>query len=49
MNLLIDFLNFQPFGDHGVMSILSIHLSQIIVIPYLIYAIVQIIKYERSL
>ena len=48
MNLLIDFLNYQPFGDHGVMSILSIHLSQIIVIPYLIYAGVQIIKYERT-
>ena len=29
---MIEFLNYQPFGDHGVMSLLSIRIIHIIMI-----------------
>ncbi len=35
---LIEILNFQPFGDHGVMSILSLrvlHIVMMVVVAYM--------------
>ena len=35
---LVEILNFQPFGDHGVMSILSLrvlHIVMMVVVAYM--------------
>ena len=41
---IIDFLNFQPFGDHGVMSLCSIRIAHIIMITAVTYLAKDIIK-----
>ena len=48
---MIDFLNFQPFGDHGVMSLLSIRMIHIIMIVcayYIVKATIKANKQEKS-
>ena len=34
---LIEILNFQPFGDHGVMSILSLRVLHIVMMVVVMY------------
>ena len=41
---IIDFLNFQPFGDHGVMSLWSIRIAHIIMITAVTWLAKDIIK-----
>ncbi len=48
---LIDILNFQPFGDHGVMSLLSIRVVHIILSAFCAYGIWDLyvgLKEERD-
>jgi|ETNmetMinimDraft_30_1059905.scaffolds.fasta_scaffold51263_4 hypothetical protein len=45
---IIDILNFQPFGDHGVMSPLSIRMFHIIMIPVVVYMIKLVIRDIRE-
>tara|TARA_Y100001938_G_C7857503_1_gene313893 strand:- start:269 stop:541 length:273 start_codon:yes stop_codon:yes gene_type:complete len=49
--MIADFLNFQPFGDHGVMSLLSIRMFHIIMIPvvwWMIKSVIDDIKKNRA-
>ena len=41
---ITDFLNFQLFGDHGVMSLWSIRIAHIIMITAVIYLSNNVIK-----
>ena len=41
---LIDILNFQPFGDHGVMSLLSIRVIHMVMLIPVVYMLKNIRK-----
>ena len=45
---MIEFLNFQPFGDHGVMSLLSIRMIHIIMFICLYFIIKGWIKEDKQ-
>ena len=42
---LIEILNFQPFGDHGVMSILSLRVLHIV----MMFVVMYMFKFNDSI
>lgn len=45
---MIEFLNFQPFGDHGVMSLLSIRVAHIIMLSAVIWLVRGLYKRDNQ-